>query len=216
VYCGKETERSGRNREHFIPRGLWDGPRPNRTLTVPAHKTCNGDFAVDDEFFRDVVVAMQGADKHPVARKLIDGKVTRSYERRPHLLAAHLRNFGMRETMTSSGMYLGAKPVFEVEMDRLQRVLNKICRGLFYAHTDRPLAETHVVQSFTVNDEKLDDNLWFIISNLPPAVDFGDTVFRYRYYLGTQDANNSYWLLMFYEAVLFVGRTVPKEIAEAC
>lgn len=81
MYCGKETERSGRNREHFIPRGLWEGPRTNWTLTVPAHKTCNGDCAVDDEFFRDVVVAMNGADKHPEARRLIGGKVTRSYER---------------------------------------------------------------------------------------------------------------------------------------
>lgn len=215
VYCGQLTSRADRSKEHCVPQCLWPDKLPNRMMTVPAHRSCNGGYAKDDEYFRNIVVAMRGADRHPAARALIDGKVNDCYMNRPHLLRNHLLNYNLRTVESPGGLLLGNVPVFDVETDRLHRVLDKICRCLFYEHHKRLLAPTHVVDWFPLNDDTL-NVAQRMVAGMEPMRDFGDNVFRYQRYVSKVDPDCIAWLLVFYEAVAFIGRTVPKTIADAC
>ncbi|AMV25193.1 hypothetical protein VT84_12410 [Gemmata sp. SH-PL17] len=215
VYCGELTTPADQSKEHCVPKCLWPGKLPNRMMTVPAHRDCNGGYAKDDEYFRNILVAMRGADRHPAARTLIDGKVNDCYTERPHLLRNQLLNLSRRTVMSPGGLYLGDVPAFDVENDRLHRVMDKICRCLFYEHHKRLLASTHVVNWFHLNDDTLELTQQ-LVSRMEPMRDFGDTVFRYQRYFSKLDPNNAAWFLIFYEAVAFVGRTVPKEVSDGC
>jgi hypothetical protein len=52
MFCGKDETFGPMNMEHFVPRGLWAGPRPSGTKTCPAHVECNKRFAEDSDYFR--------------------------------------------------------------------------------------------------------------------------------------------------------------------
>lgn len=211
VFCGELTTSANRSREHCIPQCLWPDALPQRMVTVPAHRTCNSNFATDDEFFRNFLVALEGADRHPAARKLIDGNVNTCYVKNPRIMSNHLRNLSRRNVVSPGGLHLGTKPVFEVENDRLHRVMDKICRGLFYAHSNRLLAQTHEVDWFHVMGEEKIRHADQMIRVMKPLADFGDTVFRYRHYFSEQNPDNSAWLLIFYDSVAFIGTTSPKD-----
>jgi hypothetical protein len=209
VYCANPLGPGDKTREHFVPKRLWAGPRPARTVTAPAHKECNAAFSTDDEFFRNILVAMQGADRHSEACALIEGAVTRCYTKRPHLLASHLQNLGQWPVFSPSGLFAGNTPGFEVDTRRLHRVLEKVVRGLFYSKKLRPLAPAHVVEWFHVDDS----NVAFadrLVQHMSGPEGFGDDVFLYRHYLSQVNEDNSCWLLVFYRVAGFVVRTVPK------
>ena len=180
---------------------------------MPAHRVCNGELAKDDEFFRDVLVAIRGVERHPEASDLIEGRVKRSYESRPHLLAQHLQRFALRPVLTPSGLYLGHAQAFEADPDRMDRILGKIARGLFYTKRRRPLASSHVVEWFHLSADNL-EYTQAVVSRMTPFENFGDTVFRYRHYLSERDQDASAWFLVFYDAIAFVARTVLREISQ--
>jgi hypothetical protein len=95
----------------------------------------------------------------------------------------------------------------------MDRVLGKITRGLFYTKHRRPLASSHVVEWFHLSDENL-EYTQAIVSRMTPFESFGDTVFRYRHYLSERDQDASAWFLVFYHAIAFVARTVPRETSQ--
>src|SRR5260370_17512962 len=80
--CGLCAALAEVTREHFVPQGLWPGPRPNRTETVPACDACNARTNLDDEYFRNTL-AMMLELTHPQKQTLFAGPVLRSLKKHP-------------------------------------------------------------------------------------------------------------------------------------
>ena len=104
-------------------------PKPADLITVPGCKPCNVGFARDDEYVRNIVAA--GAYEAPGLSQLW-AKVLRAFERRPKMRAATLRSLTRVRFRSRAGLDLGAVPALLVEPQRLDRVLTRIIRGLFW------------------------------------------------------------------------------------
>ncbi len=76
--CGEHAD----SREHFVPRGLWSGPLPNRIETIPACGSCNAGSNGDDEYFRNILVLMFD-QTHPQKQALFVGAVKRTFKQHP-------------------------------------------------------------------------------------------------------------------------------------
>ena len=111
---------------------------------------------------------------------------------------------------TPAGLYLGDAPTYDVDLDRLGKVTNRIVRGLFYSEFHRPLPETYGVRSYaesgfrhlTFDQRGILNEVTRTLSSTPPRV-IGDRVFEYRFRSVPEDVNTTGWLLRFFESELF-------------
>lgn len=104
VYCGKAAT----TRDHVPARCLLDRTRPAEIFTVPACKSCNSGFSLDEEYLRAFVGLLVERDQTDVSPSLIrriENSIRVDYNR----------------------------PYIEPESDRVLKILSKIACGL-YAH----------------------------------------------------------------------------------
>jgi hypothetical protein len=129
VHCGQGTG----TRDHVPSRVLLDDPMPLNLPTVPACATCNSGTSTDEEYFACLVdcVLAGGIGDAPDRRP----KIRRILEERP-ALAARIR----------SAMRDGPGPIFEVENDRVRRIVLKLARG----HVLFELNEPHIEEPLHV------------------------------------------------------------------
>ena len=93
MFCGKDESYGPLNTEHFVPRGLWAGPRPSGTNTCPAHVDCNKKFADDNDYFRLVIVSDEESLPHAEAQRVLDGPITKMMVDSPGRYLRHATDF---------------------------------------------------------------------------------------------------------------------------
>lgn len=199
--CGVPAD----TRDHIPPLGLFPEPRPNNLITVPACLACNRNRSLDDEYFRVVVAA--GSRDSPRSTVLLHQRIIPRMRQKPALILDFLKSVRPMDIHSEGGIYLGRGPGFSIDRPRIQAVVDKIVRGLFFKHTNRRLAADYVVEDFVYNP-KVERPLHDAITQLP-LFKIGDgSVFSYRYYLADEAGSESFWFLMFYnDTSLFITRT---------
>jgi hypothetical protein len=209
AYCGEEVKkhRDG-DKEHFVPKCLWDGPRPNGTITVRVHKRCNRGFSTDDEYLRTVLTCLAYESEHPEVARLLKGSMARCFAEKPGLLAKHLAGLAVRPMTTPSGLYVGHAPTFILDERRLAVSLSRMVRGLYFASFQRPLPRGYGI--VVPIPAPLLSEMAEMTATMSPARGFGDDVFLWRSVRDPQDENSTCWFLAFYGAVHFFGWTIPE------
>ena len=116
-----------------MPRALFTRPFPPNLITVPACGVCNGDKAKDDDYLRDWLVCDIHAQHHPTAQALFNGKVLRAHGRNQSQVT-RLITTGARVQpwYTPAGVYLGDFPMLRLKDQRVQTILERIVRGLYF------------------------------------------------------------------------------------
>ena len=178
VFCGKDESVGPMNREHFIPKALWDGVRPAATKTVPAHVSCNKSFSDDVDLFRDILALDAAATGHSEVQKLLNGKLKRKIEKRARSIQQKTKPVVLPNT-SETGLSLGPAVFMQVEPDLLVRVLRNVARGLYYSERKHlvPLdADIAVIHLDNTNMIQLGG----FVSSLGKTESFGDDVFRYK------------------------------------
>src|SRR5579872_5894515 len=203
MFCGKDDSFGPMTREHFVPRALWDGPRPTYTKTVPAHATCNSSFSEDNEYFRDVLILQHGADHHSEVQKLYTGKIQRKQRSRRGSLKNTLKDFAYRAVNSTGGVYLGHAPTFSVQWSRMERVLLNVMKGIFYTVREKPMPQDWAIKVAPTTDVALTPMVE-LIAQMCPWQTFGDDVFMTRYIFLDDDV--MYCLMQFYRIHVFTGR----------
>lgn len=139
VLCGK---RLATTRDHIPPKCLFGskGNRPPYLPTMPACKTCNLGTSGDDEFFRLFLAANHEASQHPTVKRLHD-PIIRSLARPQargftNSFLSQIRNVTIK---SPGGLYLGEAPGLPIDHSRLQRIIEKVVRGLFFHEYDKKL-----------------------------------------------------------------------------
>ena len=199
--CGAPAD----TRDHIPPVGLFPAPRPDNLLTVPACLACNRNRSLDDEYFRIIVAA--GSRDAPQSTVLLHQRIIPRLRKKPALIRDFLKSVRQVDIHSESGIYLGRGPAFTFDRPRIQAVIDKIVRGLFFKHTNRRLAADYSVEEF-MYCPKVEKPLQETIMELP-LFNFGDgSVFSYRYHVADETSCESFWFLMFYnDTSLFVTRT---------
>jgi hypothetical protein len=199
VYCGEARELT---RDHVPPRCLFSKPRPHDLITVPCCETCNREFSKHDEYFRLAIVA--GIDKEKFPKENADSVRAINSLIRP---ASHgfarlmLQNYDRN----SSGL--------TVDRLRIEIVLYRIARGLFYHHKAERMPGTiafvfrSVDSSLRTNSDgreiidRLDGNM----------ITIGDGIFRYAFEpFEPPDPFGTAWLMRFYDHRTFLCITASE------
>jgi hypothetical protein len=193
------------NMEHFVPKCLWAGRRPEKTLTVPAHVACNSQFADDNEYFRTVIAFDDSCRVHPEAKRVLGGPVRRMMRNRPGHFLRQAKDYARRPRVTEMGLYLGYQPSFTIDTARIERVLQNVVKGLFYAVMGKPLAQGRVIRIDSVGD-LMDENTRFFVGRMGPVLHFGDDVFACRYTY-PEDKEDIACLMAFYRHKMYFATT---------
>jgi hypothetical protein len=212
MFCGKDELFGAMNREHFVPRCLWAGDRPQHTIVLPAHVTCNAAFSDDNNYFRDILVMDVRSGGHPEAQRVLEGPIQRKFEKRFGQVKQTLKGLTMRPAMTKGGVYIGYQPSFQVDADRFGRVLKNIVKGIVYKVTGHPVRETTVIHWW--DTQKLQNGAYDeIIPLLSNWMSFGDDVFACRYLTDKTQPEMMICEMLFYRSRLFFAEAIPVELA---
>ncbi len=216
MFCGQEIAAGELTSEHFVPKGLWEkGHRPTGMKTLPAHKTCNEGFAKDNEYFRDVFAMEAGAERDPAAVRVREGALKRKGESRPGSIAKTLKNVGLKPVRTQAGIYLGLQPAFEVDRERVARVLLNVMKGIFYVSQREPMPQCFITAVWDAR-ELPRDVVEQATSFMVPWQSFGDSAFACRYVVSSRKPIEKMTCLMqFYGNRIFLGEAVSQSLLGA-
>jgi len=130
VYCGEIRELTD---DHIPPKNLFAKPRPNNLIAVPSCELCNGGASDDDEYFRLMLTLREDTFDHPDVQKILP-TVFRSLAK-PNKVGfskSLFQSIRVLNVTTSSGLFLGPRPTYNANLERLDRVAQRIVKGLFY------------------------------------------------------------------------------------
>jgi hypothetical protein len=195
-------------RDHIPPLGLFSEPRPTDLITVPACCACNNKTKLDDEYFRLMVAA--GSNDSPQSIAILHQRIIPRMRKTPALIVDFMSSIRRVDVHSAGGIYLGQVPEFPFNRSRIQVVIDKIVRGLFFKNTKHRLATDYVVADFHYNPP-IQASLQNAITRLPLFTVGDGSVFSYCFSLSDTAESESYWFLMFYnDTSLFVTQTNPK------
>jgi hypothetical protein len=120
-----------------------------------------------------------------------------------------IRTVGVR---TESGLYVEKAGVIDVDLSRLESVVERTMEGLYYHHRDQRLPDDLEVSAFALdglpNDdleiaERFVEFYQFVVGADLHSI--GDDVFTYRMRFIEDNPNAGVFFCTFYEAVSFMG-----------
>jgi hypothetical protein len=113
AYCGKMTQ----TRDHVPPRVLLDEPFPENLPVVPACLLCNNTASLDEEYLACLIecVICGTTDPEKVSRE----KIRRTL----------VRQRALQERLTSALRWENEQPLFQIELDRVERMVVKLAQG---------------------------------------------------------------------------------------
>jgi hypothetical protein len=219
VYCGRTRNLTD---DHVPPQGLCGKPRPEDLIAVPSCPGCNGGASKDDEYFKTVMILKERAGSHPEAVAVRDSVFRAlAMPRKARFLKRVLSGMGLVALRTPAGLHLGHAPGFNVDLARLDRVVARVTRGLYWHHHNHVrLPSDHEVGVWSeeglrglnlVDAAHLRQTLVDPIMN-NPARTIGRGALSYRFASGDREHVTG-WLLEFYGDVGFIAFTVPSAIA---
>lgn len=211
VFCGAIGDVTD---DHVPPKGIFAKPRPSDLITVPGCKECNHGWSLHDEYFRTALCLSDKTTDEPNATVGREAAM-RSFQRPEARGFAKMflsRTFP-KEVYSPEGIYLGKRLAFTVDFQRIQKVVSKITRGLFYKESGRILPQNYGV-SVDSNDtlEQMDARSLHELQNtiINPLLStqeriIGDGAFRYRHAFPEDgDGFVSVWALTFYGTMPFL------------
>jgi hypothetical protein len=216
IYCGKYATLTD---DHIPPKNLFPKPRPSDLITVPSCSMCNLGASKDDEYLRLTLTLREDVFPTQAAQKVIPF-VYRSLKK-PKKIGFQQALFGsMREVYlrSRSGLYIGKRPAYDVDLKRINNVVERITKGLFYHEQEKPVPSNYVTHTFAIEEmeyfppeprEYLFEKVFPSLFSLTPRV-FGESVFSYQVMFSQDDENTSAWLMKFYDRVPFIGLTYTK------
>jgi hypothetical protein len=201
-------------KDHIPPLGLFPKPRPSNLITVPACLTCNHNRSLDDEYFRLMITA--GSLDAPQSLNVLHQRMIPRMRKSPALIMKFLKSVKKVNIRSEEGIHLGHGNEFQINRPRVQAVIDKIVRGLFFKHTNHRLAVGYRIEDYRdyLSYRKVEKPLQDVIAELP-LINIGDgSIFSYRYHISDITESESFWFLMFYnDASFFIVKTGFKSPA---
>jgi hypothetical protein len=126
AYCG---EIKITTKDHVVPQCLFEKPLPSNMITVEACVECNSLKAKDDDYFRDYLLSDFSTSNYSKAQRLFSSKTIRSIGRNSSTFAKQIR----QSKFVRHNIYDNEVVEIETDLTRLDDLLKRIVKGLFYA-----------------------------------------------------------------------------------
>jgi hypothetical protein len=207
AYCIEPSE----TKDHVPPKLLFPKPRPSDLITVPSCLRCNSKAGIDEEYFLGVHMFSEAA-LSDAGKALWKQKLVRTYRKNRGLRNLLARSLIQVRIWTPNGLYLGTREGITLDHGRLDRVVQKIIRGLYYhEYQDRILEKTRVDCMRLDTQEKLQQ-----VTHLAKSVHYGSRnwpgLFEYRCNRVPENPQGSLWFMRFYGRIHYWGFTTPIEL----
>jgi hypothetical protein len=191
--CGQRAT----TKDHVIPNGMFPSTSVARRIKAPACVGCNAGYSADEEYFRTALVAMQWF-RSPIVHDLFVEKVVPSFERDNTALR---RSFlqSMQEIAIDTGREMVSIGLVKLDAERMDRVVGKIARGLFYHIRRERLPDDSSLTFHWMPKEPLyDEARRGALLNVDPEV------FSCRYRMTAAPPHASVWWMLSYRKILYV------------
>ncbi len=194
VYCGELKRTSS---EHFVARSLLD-EKPQQMWTITVCADCNREKSKDDDYLRDMLVADDACQWHPVARAVMR-KVLRSASYGSSRVAISTRNATRSSMFSPGGVYMGDLLAVTLDEARLRRIFSWVTRGAYFYFFKQRIPDESTF-GFRRLDRTRARELWalYAAQGKPIAVQ-GAGVFGCTAMTLDIDPFTSMWLLGFYQ-----------------
>jgi hypothetical protein len=187
-------------------------------ITVPSCRRCNGAASKDDEYFRAALAVERKAGDHSAAKAVVQS-VLRSLAnpKKQGFARAFLRATYEVDAFTPSGLYAGKTLAYTANLRRLDRVVVRIVKGLFYHEFGHRFPDSHCVAAWSesgLEDLQGEDraqlqSMCAAAMNQPVKMTGAD-VLRYWFVATSEDPLTMIWVLQFYGEIRFVAMTGDK------
>lgn len=203
--------------DHVPPKNLFAKPRPH-LIVISACGECHSSTSKDDEYFRLTVCMSEGAGGHPKARANWES-ILRSLKRENAVgfQRSFVSSIELIRVHTPGGLYLGERLAYDVDLNRLRRVVERTVRGLYFAEYRHPLGPANDVQIHPKEDfdnaepdlkKELVQTILRPLTLREPTI-IGENVFSYWFHIAPEEPELSVWALTFYDSVHFLCFTAP-------
>ena len=124
------------------------------------------------------------------------------------------------EVKTPAGIYLGKREGFNVDLNRVNSVTNRIATGLFYREFRTRLPDDYCAVSMSDDEYNRQPNdLKEMIGRMVSVVlsgrtrTVGEDVFSYQFTTASDQPLCSIWVMTFYGKLTFMTLTLPRKNA---
>jgi hypothetical protein len=206
--CGHEIRSDDGSRDHVPPKSLFPVPRPSDLITLPAHLACNQAYSADEEGFRADVAALANTGESQQSA-LVWEAVRRSHNRAPTKRVEMRKRLIPLELRTKAGLVVGRVEGLRLPVQRTDRVLIKIGKGLHAHFVGIPVSPGLVAHAF-LNPET-DETIKEIIRRSTFSRAFGDV---FAYAGGITDEGGSFWAFTLYRKVAAIVAFTSRDPQE--
>lgn len=207
--CG---EYGADSKDHIPPKGIFLPKTKNigeQLITVPAHISCNQNSSKDDEYFR-LCLNISGYWNSENARELWNTKIYKSLSRpkAKWFRKDIVESLQPVDLKTPSGIFLQKTMQLTIDRNRIDNMIIKIVRGLFYFETQNILPIQNKIDVLLI--QNTEDNILSLASLMTPTKIYGKETFKYRWAKFSDEKNSSMFLMSFYRSIFFLGVTYDK------
>jgi hypothetical protein len=135
------------SRDHIPPRKLFPQPWTDDLITVAACSACNNQSSADDEYFIWMVTVSAKAVGSEAAKAREQRFSMPASDRRRRMATNVLKAKTPIEVTTPAGLYLGQATGYNVDLARVNRVLERIVRGLYFVERNVRVPEGAMVSA---------------------------------------------------------------------
>jgi hypothetical protein len=199
VYC---CNNPGMTQDHVPPKSFFPRPRLSDLITVPCCQQCNQGAGKDEEFFLATFMFSEAGSTH-AGKQLWAEKLDRTYQKNLGLRKTIARALSHKQIWTPTGLYLGRRMTIKIDHPRLERVVEKIVRGLYYREYGNPLpADTEVMTIFLNTEAKFHAAQQYF-PELGAGIRMWPGIFEYSRNRLLESPEQSMWLMRFYSWAYF-------------
>ncbi len=213
VYCGSNP---GGTRDHVPPKALFGKPRP-QLITVPCCHQCRETQSLDDEYFVRIILMRRELPEGSSAIAARDA-VIRSFTKpnKQAFTRSLIRTLNEVPTYTPSGIYVGHRTTYTVDLRRLDNVIQRTTRALHFQEFGMRLPDDHICITFALDGFSVANpgaiskvqKLWAHASSGVKR-DFGSGTFTYWFQKLEETKGATHWAFLVYGCTPFVSLTCP-------
>jgi hypothetical protein len=210
VYCGAASEVT---RDHVPPKSFFPDPRPSNLVTVPSCRYCNQKGSKDEEVFLASLMFSDAAMK-ATGMAMWNSRLPRMLDRHRGVRLAIQQRMSQVELVSPAGIYFGSRLAHKIDYPRLDRVVLKTIKGLYFLEFSLPLAQDASVQCKWLNTPALAADTKSYLQYARLGRHGWPGVFEYKVAYLPEQSDKSIWFMLFFDYALWWGITgIWKESA---
>ncbi len=204
-YCARLLlRRKGREREHVVARQFFPAPQPN-FITVPSCRGCNELSKKDEDYVRAIFAFSYAAEDG--AGFQVYQAVCRSLSKDRGLRRAWGMGMKTRQFRTAAGLHLPPRLSNRVDISRIQNVVTKWARGLYWFERESPLGMGVPVRVLGWLESAGIPPQTPRFENLEPGSRVWPGIFEYEYFVSGEDPKLTLWSFLLWGKARFVALT---------